>query len=315
MALSSPFEHAQTTLAFTLMYQGIGLHTGKEISLTLHPAPAESGIIFSRSDIDKEKKFRLTAHNIHRTNFNTSIAHPDFPEISISTIEHLLSALYAAGIDNLFIEVNGPEIPALDGSAKEFLAPFLKENALKSLNKKKKFIKILREIKIEEENGAWVRLTPLTSSPTQESPQENLFTLHVTIDFPASFIGKQGHFYKISYDTAEKRAASLKEYEETIAPSRTFIDFDSIAPLQQKGLALGGSLSNALVYHHNELLNPNGLYFANEFARHKLLDAIGDLYCQNYGLIGHFEGYKSGHHLNNQILQKLLSKKENWCLM
>lgn len=305
MSYQTPLKFPQKTIKKTLNFQGVGLHTGKAISLTLHPSPPNTGIIFSRSDISNEKKFSLKAEHIVQTRLNTQIAHPTERHISISTIEHLLSALHALSLDNLLIEINGPECPALDGSSKEFFHALL-ETGIDDLPDNKKFIKILEPLEVKEIDGSWVRL-----SPTYDA----IFSLHVAIDFPFPIIGKQEHHYIISYQTPLLREKSIQIYHNEIAPARTFIDYNSIQTLQSQGLALGGSLSNALVVKGDNVLNPEGLFFPNEFARHKLLDALGDLYCANYNFIGHFEGFKCGHKLNNSLLQALSNNQKKWCLI
>lgn len=286
------FAHAQTTLKKAVFCRGKGLHTGKEIRLTLMPQPADSGILFQRVDLSGTHPFRLTPETLQEAQLATIIASPTEPDVRITTIEHLMAALHALAIDNILIQTDGPEIPIFDGSAQDFV--FLLGCAgQKELSAPRRFIRILSPVMIEEKDGAFVSLKPR---------KKRKFSLTLTIDYKDSVIGSQ----KIEFTLKQN------DFIKDVAPCRTFVKKDDIETLQKQGLALGGSLKNALVIDGHHILNPEGLRRHDEFIRHKLLDAIGDCYCFGYQILGKFEGHKSGHGLNNRLIKTLAMKKEMW---
>ncbi|QHI95753.1 UDP-3-O-[3-hydroxymyristoyl] N-acetylglucosamine deacetylase [Aristophania vespae] len=286
---------AQTTIKNPIFCRGVGLHSGKDITLKLLPSKEESGIQFQRLDLKHSLPFRLTPQSVIGTKLSTVIASPDFPEARIATIEHLMAALHALEIDNILIQVDGPEIPILDGAALNFL--FLLNCAgRQNLKAPRHFIKILHPLMIKGENGSYAAFKPRKNRE---------FKLKIGIKFDNDLIGQQYIKFILQKET----------FTQEIAFARTFVDFKDIEALKKQGLALGGSLKNALVFKDKTILNPGGLHTQDEFVRHKLLDAIGDSYCFGYQIIGKFEGFKSGHTLNNRLLKALATHKETWRLI
>ncbi|MDF7675016.1 UDP-3-O-acyl-N-acetylglucosamine deacetylase [Acetobacteraceae bacterium ESL0709] len=282
----------QTTIRNPIFCRGTGLHSGRDITLKLVPQPANSGILFQRVDISHTPPFRLTPESLKGARLSTIIADPDRPEIQIATIEHLMASLHALAIDNILIQLDGPETPIFDGSAQDF-AFLLSCAGQKELPAPRRFIKILHPLIIRGENGAFVSLS---------ASKKREFSLKMAIEFSETVIGSQ----KIAF------VLKREDFLKNIASSRTFVSRDEIETLHKQGLALGGSLENALVVEGDHVLNPEGLRSADEFVRHKLLDAIGDSYCMGYQIIGKFDGFKSGHELNNRLIKALAMHKETW---
>lgn len=303
----------QMTLRQVIHCRGTGLHSGKNIRLTLSPAPANTGIAFQRTDNRKTPLFPIGHKNVIRTHLSTVIS-PSTPspsksssptddrvspigreDDSIATIEHLMAALHATGIDNVIISVDGPEIPALDGCSRDFL--FLLHMAgLQPLKAVRRQIEILRPVEVQDDQGGWARFSPSRKAQ---------LSFDVMIDFPDCLIGQQRCQTRLNAET----------FQRDIASARTFIPLEAIENLRNQGLAKGGSLKNVIVVDDDHVLNPEGLRFSDEFVRHKLLDAVGDLYCAGHSFIGHFESYKSGHRLNNHLLHKIFEKAANWRLV
>lgn len=282
----------QATLGQTIQCQGTGLHSGKPVMVHLVPAGPDTGIQFQRLDVMNSPAFRLTYDCIISSPLATVASSPLTPGLTVATMEHLMAALHACEVDNLLIQLDGPELPILDGGSRTFLS--LIEAAGRShLNVPRRTIEVLRPVHAEGRNGSHASLLP-------GRPEE--LDLSLTIDFPAPAIGKQSF----------QMTLSRRGFERDIAPCRTFVNHQDITMLQAQGLALGGTLENALVIQHDRVLNPDGLRFDNECVRHKMLDAIGDLYCSGFKLSGRFEGHKTGHALNNQLLHALFASPENW---
>ncbi len=281
---------SQFTIASPVSFSGIGLHTGKLVHVKLVPAPIGTGIVFCRTDANHIK---IPAHykNVVDTSLSTVIASSAYPDIKIGTIEHLMSALAGHQINNIIIECNGPEIPVLDGSSAKF-SSLLSQVGRHVLYAIKPALKIMKTIRVHYKD-AYAELSP--------SPKK-ILSLSLSIDFPASIIGKQ----KFDMDLTSKN------FEKEIAFCRTFTFKEEIDNLHKMGLAKGGSLQNAIVVDNNTILNPEGLYCSNEFVKHKMLDAIGDLSLIGYPIYGKFSGYKSGHKLNNQLLHALMKDDDAW---
>lgn len=292
---SNLFNHlhiaSQYTLASPISFAGIGLHTGKLVHVTLSPAPANTGIVFSRTDIN-HTKIPALYNNVIDTTLNTVIAAPNNPEIKIGTIEHLMSALSGNHIHNVFIECNGPEIPVMDGSAAQFTS-LIKQAGHQILYAANPAIKILKTIRIEYKD-AFAELQPI--------PEKQLI-LSLSIDFPASIIGKQ------KFDMIFTPQNFCKE----LVFCRTFTFKEEIDNLHKMGLAKGGNLQNAIVVDDEKILNPEGLHCSNEFVKHKMLDAIGDLSLLGHKIYGKFIGHKSGHKLNNMLIHRLMKQQDAWC--
>ena len=286
-----PAEHGRRkTLKAPIGCVGDGLHTGRRMSLTLHPAAAGAGIQFRRVDLGHDIPARFEF--VTDTRLCTAIAHPNAPEVRIGTIEHVMAALAGSGIDDAIIEVDGSEIPILDGSAAPFL--FLIDCAgIATSAAPRQIIEVLRPVRVEDGLGAFAELHPNT---------ETAFDAVLEIDYPNTAIGHQSLNFRL---TPEAFRASL-------ADSRTFGLAEDVARLHAAGLALGGSLDNAVVVDGPAILNPGGLRHADEFVRHKLLDVVGDLALAGAPLRARFMGNRSGHALNNQLLRALFADAAAW---
>ena len=280
----------QRSLKSVIGCVGIGLHSGRRIHLTLSPAAPGSGIVFRRTDLGIDIPARFD--HVADTRLCTLLAHPDQPEARVGTVEHLMAALAGSGIDNALVELDGPEVPVLDGSAEGFL--FLLDCA-GSLEQPvaRPVIDILRRVRVEQ-GEAFVELHP-------GGPSDG-FDMSLSIDFEAPAIGQQ----------ALSLALTPASFRSELARARTFTLACEVASLQQAGLALGGSLDNAVVVDGSQILNPAGLRMADEFVRHKLLDAVGDLALAGARLRGRMVGHRSGHALNNRLLHALFADDANW---
>lgn len=284
----------QSTLKQSITCVGIGLHSGRTVRMTLHPAPVHHGVVFERIDCPGSKPIPARYDNVVCTRLSTVVAHADAPEIRVATIEHLMAALHANGIDNVRIEIDGPETPVLDGSAAEFdfliqCAGTLQQDASRGV------IEVLRPVHVEDSNGAFAELRPARAG----------FALAMSIDFDVEAIGRQRHAMPLT----------VERFRQEVGFCRTFVERKEIDALQKMGLARGGSLHNAIVVEGATVLNPAGLRHPKEFVRHKLMDAVGDLYLAGHTFKAGFMGHKSGHGLNNRLLRALFSSGENWRLV
>ncbi|MCF8006059.1 MAG: UDP-3-O-acyl-N-acetylglucosamine deacetylase [Methylovulum sp.] len=278
----------QRTLKNTIRATGVGLHTGEKVFLTLRPADANTGIRFRRVDLAEPVTIQATPSNVGETVLSTTLVAGN---VKISTIEHLLSALAGLGIDNAIIDVSAAEVPIMDGSAGPFV--FLLQSAgVQELDSPKQYLRIKQSVRVEE-GDKWASFEPFDG-----------FKVTFTIDFehPA---------FEDDVKTATMDFSSTTFVKE-VSRARTFGFMKDIDMLRKNNLALGGSLDNAIVVDDDKILNEDGLRCADEFVKHKILDAIGDLYLLGYSLIGEFTGYKSGHGLNNKLLLRLLEEKDAW---
>jgi len=267
---------------------GVGLHTGEKVYLKLSPAPENTGIIFRRVDLNPVVEIAAHTEHVGDTTLNTCLIKDG---VRVSTVEHLLSAFAGLGIDNAFVELNAPEVPIMDGSAGPFVFLIQAAGIVQQMAPKR-FIRIKKKIKVE--NGdKWACIEPYDGSRFQ-----------MTIDFPHPLIKTSNQ--TIAFDLSS--TAFIKE----VSRARTFGFLPEYEYLRNNNLALGGSLENAIVLDEYRILNEEGLRYADEFVRHKLLDAVGDLYQLGYNMIGSFTGYKSGHALNNQLLNTLLADQAAW---
>lgn len=277
----------QTTLKSSITCSGIGLHSGKKISLTINPASANTGIIFIRSDIKGNPEIPARWDMVTETSLCTTIGRPD--GISIATIEHLMAAFAGCKIDNAYVEVNGPEIPVMDGSSAPFV--FLIECAgIKKQKAKRQYIEILKHVSLQKDNK-FVGLSP--SFETK---------INVEIDFDTKIIGQQNCSFTLTENS----------FKHQIAKARTFGFHHEIEYMWNNGLALGGSLDNAVVIKDDKVLNEEGLRYKDEFVRHKALDALGDLYLSGAPILGEFKGIRNGHHVNNLMLHSLFADSQAW---
>lgn len=265
---------------------GIGLHSGKLVRLVLKPAPAEHGIRFLRSDVGVEIPASL--EHLARLDHATTLSRDG---VSIDTVEHLLSALQALGVDDVQVEVDGPEVPVLDGSAAPFVI-LIHEAGLRPLAAHRRYLKVLKTVEVVR-GGKWVRLSP-----------SDQFRVSYTIGFDHPLLRHQSVSLRVTPES----------FAEEIAPARTFGFLRDVETLRRNGLALGGSLENAVVIGESGVLN-NKLRFEDEFARHKVLDAIGDLALVGHPVVGHLEASKAGHALHAALAQKLMGAPEAWTLV
>lgn len=278
----------QRTLKKPVQVTGIGLHTGEKVSLALRPAPPNSGIIFRRVDLSPVVEIRAEAHLVHDTRLSTCL---EADGARVATIEHLMSAFAGLGIDNAYVDLTSAEVPIMDGSAGTFI--FLLQSAgLEEQPAAKKFIRIKKTIEVKD-GDKWVRFEPY-----------NGYRLDFTINFPHPVIA----------NTKQTVAVDLNEhsYIRDISRARTFGFMHEFEAMRAQGRALGGNLDNAIVMDEYRVINPEGLRSEDEFVKHKVLDAIGDLYLLGYPLIGAFSGFKSGHALNNALLRALLKDESAW---
>lgn len=267
---------------------GVGLHSGDKVLLTLHPAPANTGIVFRRTDLDPVVEIKATYENVCDTTLCTSLQHGT---AKVATVEHLLSALAGLGIDNAYIDINAPEIPIMDGSAAPFV--FLIQSAgIREQAAKKRYIRILKPVKVEE-SGKYVQFLPYEG-----------YKISFKIDFEHPVFNSKPQTAIFDF--------SATSYIKQISRARTFGFLSDYEKLRTAGLVNGGSLDNAIVVDEYRVINEDGLRFDDEFVKHKVLDAIGDLYLLGSSLIGAFEGYKSGHELNNKLLRKLMLQQDAW---
>ena len=278
----------QRTLKDSIRATGIGLHSGAKVYMTLRPAPANTGILFRRLDLPEPVDVPATALNVTETNLGTTL---ESGEGKVATVEHLLSALAGLGIDNVVIDLTAAEVPIMDGSAAPFV--FLIQSAgIEELDAEKRFIRVLRPVEVTE-GDKWARIEPYDG-----------FKVNFEIDFDHPVLQKHRQRASLDFSTT----AFLKE----ISRARTFGFLKDVETLRANELALGGSLDNAIVMDDYRVLNEDGLRFQDEFVRHKVLDAVGDLYLLGSCLIGEFTGFKSGHKLNNLLLRALLEQPETY---
>jgi len=278
----------QRTLKNPVQATGVGLHTGERVDLALRPAPANSGIVFRRVDMSPVVAIRAEAHAVSDTRLSTCL---EMGNARVSTIEHLMSAFAGLGVDNAYVDLNSAEVPIMDGSAGTFI--FLLQSAgIAEQSAAKQFIRIKKTVEVRD-GDKWVRFEPF-----------NGYKLGFTINFahPVFATSKQN----VTIDLGEH------SYIKEVSRARTFGFMQDVEAMRAQGLALGGNLDNAIVMDEYRVINPDGLRFEDEFVKHKVLDAIGDLYLLGHPLIGAFSGYKSGHALNNALLRALLADEQAW---
>ncbi len=278
----------QRTLRNTIRATGVGLHSGQKVLLTLRPAPVNTGIVFRRVDLNPVKEIPARAENVGETVLSTTLVKDG---VKVATVEHLLSALAGLGIDNCFVEVDAPEVPIMDGSAGPFV--FLIQSAgIAEQESAKQFIRIKREVTVRDEDK-FATFLPFDG-----------FKVTFTIDFDHPVF--KGRSQKAVVDF------SSTSFVKEVSRARTFGFMKDIEKLRAMNLALGGSVDNAIVVDDYKILNEDGLRYDDEFVKHKVLDAIGDLYLLGNSLIGEFRGHKSGHGLNNQLLRELIRQQDAW---
>ena len=277
----------QRTISNPIKLTGVGLHSGAKVNLILDHAPEDNGIKFIRTDHKNNNVIEAIWSNVSATNLSTTISNKN--NLSVSTIEHLMSALSGLHIDNANILLDGPEVPIMDGSSKPFVE-LIEENGIEIQNKKRRILNVKKEIFVSNEQGS-IKLIP-----------NKEFSIDFEIDFPSPVISKQSCQLQLINGN----------YKTDIASARTFEFEKDVKQLRSNGLALGGSLENAVVVGDDKILNKEGLRFKDEFVRHKILDSIGDLYLAGAPIQGYFYGNKSGHQLNVELLKRLFLDKSNF---
>ena len=281
----------QRTLKNVIRATGVGLHTGKKVFLTLRPAPVNSGITFRRVDLEPAIDIPANPEFVGETSLSTTLVKGN---VRISTVEHLLSALAGFGIDNAYIDLSADEVPIMDGSAGPFV--FLIQSAgVEEQNSPKKFLRIKDTVRVEQD-GKWAMFEPFEG-----------FKVGFTIEFDHPVFNDNNCQAEIDFSTTS--------FVKEVSRARTFGFMRDVELLREKNLALGGSLDNAVVVDDYRILNQDGLRYEDECVKHKILDAIGDLYLLGHSLIGAFQGYKSGHALNNALLRELMANEESWELV
>ena len=281
----------QRTLKNTIKTTGVGLHTGARVEIVLRPAAENAGIVFHRVDLERPVSIPADALHVGETRLSSTLRHDG---AAISTVEHLMSALAGLGIDNLHVDVAGPEVPIMDGSASPFV--FLLQSAgIVEQDAHKRYLRIASPVEVRD-GDKWARFEPF-----------NGFKLDFTIDFPHPMFGSENRHVVI--DFAEH------SYVKEVARARTFGFMQDLEAMREAGLGLGGSLQNAVVLDEYRVLNSEGLRYDNEFVKHKVLDAIGDLYLLGHPLIGQYTAFKSGHGLNNAVARALLARTDAFQLV
>ncbi|GEK71713.1 MULTISPECIES: UDP-3-O-acyl-N-acetylglucosamine deacetylase [Halomonas] len=278
----------QRTLKNVIRATGVGLHSGKKVYLTLRPAPVDTGIVFVRTDLDPEVQIPASADSVTDTTLCTALSKDG---VKVATVEHLMSALAGLGIDNAYVDVSAPEVPIMDGSAGPFV--FLIQSAgIAEQNAAKKFIRIKREVVVRDGEKEAIFL-----------PHQG-FKVSFAIDFDHPVFEAQKQSAEVDFSTTS--------FVKEVSRARTFGFMRDLEYLRSNNLALGGSLDNAIVVDDYRIVNEGGLRYDDEFVKHKVLDAIGDLYQLGHSLIGEFRGVKSGHALNNQLCRALMENQEAW---
>lgn len=282
----------QRTIQKAISTKGVGLHSGRRVELTLRPAAPNTGIVFHRVDLPQVVDLPARADQVGNTRLASVLQQGD---VRVSTVEHLMSALAGLGIDNLHVDLTAEEVPIMDGSAGTFVY-LLRSAGLQEQAAAKKFLRVLKPVEVREGEGKdakWARLEPY-----------NGFALSFSIDFKHPAIDSTANFARVDFEK--------DSYVKTIARARTFGFASEVEALRSIGLARGGSLDNAIVMDEYRVLNSDGLRFEDEFVKHKILDAIGDLYLIGKPLVAHYVACKSGHGLNNQLARALLAQEDAW---
>ena len=278
----------QRTLKNVIRATGVGIHTGEKVFMTLRPAAVNTGIVFRRTDLDPVVEVPAFATHVGDTSMNTTLEQDG---VRVSTVEHLMSAFAGLGIDNAYVDLSNAEVPIMDGSAGPFV--FLIQSAgIEVQSAAKRFIRVLEPVEVRRDDK-WARIDPYDG-----------FRVSFKIDFNHPVFRSHQSFASVDFSTTS--------YLKEIARARTFGFMRDIEMLRERNLVLGGSMDNAVVLDDYRVLNEDGLRYEDEFVKHKVLDAIGDLYLLGHGLIGAFSGYKSGHELNNLLLRELLAQPAAW---
>lgn len=278
----------QRTLKTLVRATGVGLHSGAKVTMALRPAPVDTGIVFRRVDLDPPVDLPARPNGVGDTRMASTLQQGD---AKLSTIEHLMSALAGLGVDNIYVDVDAAELPIMDGSAAPFVY-LLQSAGIEEQNAAKKFIRVKKTVRVEE-GDKWAQLDPYEG-----------FKLDFSIIFNHPAVDQTGR--QVSVDFADN------DYIREVARARTFGFMQDVEYMRANGLGLGGSLENAIVMDEYRVLNSDGLRYTDEFVKHKVLDAIGDLYVAGHPILGAFSAFKSGHGLNNKLLRAVLDDATAW---
>ncbi|MCK0526301.1 MULTISPECIES: UDP-3-O-acyl-N-acetylglucosamine deacetylase [unclassified Anaerobiospirillum] len=282
----------QRTIREAVSATGIGLHSGSKVEVSFRPAPANTGIIYTRTDLNPAVSIKCEPDAVRDTQLCTALVNLD--GVRISTVEHLTAALCALGIDNLYVDVNAPELPVMDGSSQPFIYLF-ETTGVQELQAPKKFIHLKRAVRVED-GEKWAEITPGDG-----------FTMDLTIDFNHPAMDRDLQHFFLDF--------SGESFVRELSRARTFCFMKDVEFMHSHNLALGGSLENAVVLDDYRVINPDGLRYPNEFVKHKMLDAVGDLYMYGHSILGNFRAYKTGHKLNNMLLRAVLADAANYELI
>ena len=289
--MSSLKSHYQTTIDRTISFVGIGVHSGEVAILKLKPTTQTRGIVFRRMDVSPDKGEILgRQYNVSNTTLSTTLTN-DYGT-SVSTVEHLMAALYGCGIDNVIVEVDGPEIPILDGSAKDFVIN-IEQAGIRYLERERSILWVQRKVEVSDGDKSAMFLPSFSQS------------FSVSLDFPGTAIGQQAFRYD----------SNSLGFKQQVANARTFGFAEQVEALKAAGFAKGGLLSNAILVDKLSIVNQEKLRYRTEFARHKVLDAMGDLALSGYPIIADYHSHKGGHDLNHKLVSKLMADQRNWRLM
>jgi UDP-3-O-[3-hydroxymyristoyl] N-acetylglucosamine deacetylase len=284
-------SHYQTTIDKPVIFVGVGLHSGEVAVLKLKPTTDTRGIIFRRMDVSpKKREIMARWYNVSDTTLSTTLTNDS--GVSVATIEHLMAALYGCGIDNVIVEIDGPEIPILDGSAQDFVIN-IEQAGIRFLQKERSVILVQRHVEIQD-GDKYATFSPSLSQK-----------FSADLSFPDTPIGEQS----FTFDR------NRSDFKAQVASARTFGFAEQIEQLKSIGLVKGGTLNNAILVDKDRIINKEKLRFETEFARHKVLDAMGDLALSGYPIIAEYDSYKSGHDMNHKLLSKLMNDQRNWRLV
>ena len=279
----------QKTIKKKIHFSGVGVHNGRAVSMTIEPAEVNTGIIFKRTDLKDDNTIKAIIDNVVDTRLCTKIKNSR--GVSVSTIEHLMAALNALDIDNVVVKINSSELPALDGSSHEYVKKINNEG-IKTLNNKKKFLKILKRIEVKS-GDRFISVTPSDS-----------LSINISINYPDTVIGYSEYFY----------SHTINNFIKNLSMARTYTLQEDIEKMRTAGLAIGGTLNNAIVVDKYKILNPDGLRMEKEFIKHKTLDCIGDLYLLGMPLVGRIDCHAPGHNLNQKLIKEIIKNKENYII-
>ncbi len=279
----------QKTLKRKIHFSGVGIHSGRAVSIIIEPAEYDTGIIFERTDLKNNNLIKAVIDNVVESRLCTKIANSSGN--FVATIEHLMAAFSALGIDNAIVKLNSSELPALDGSSNEYVKRIL-DSGIKALNKRRKFFKVLKKVEVKSGNR-FISITP-----------SNTLSINISINYPETIIGHSEYFYTHTQDN----------FINDLSKARTYTLYEDIEKMRTAGLAIGGNLNNAVVVDKYKILNPEGLRFEKEFVKHKTLDCIGDFYLLGMQLVGNIDCFAPGHNLNQQLIREILKNKNNYSI-